>query len=190
MRKILLIALSLTAFITTTKAQDVGIKTNIAHWATASPNLGVEIGLGRQTTMDISAGFNPFSFSSGKQWKHWLVQPEFRWWTCERFNGHFLGAHLIGGGFNIGRLSSFPFSMWDGLENNRYKGHALGGGIAYGYAWMLGKHWNLEAEVGVGYAHAWFDQYSYADEGKEVLSNGNKNYWGITKLAISFVYLF
>ena len=55
---------------------------------------------------------------------------------------------------------------------------------------MLGKHWNLEAEVGVGYAHAWFDQYSYADEGKEVLSNGNKNYWGITKLAISFVYLF
>ena len=96
MRKILLIALSLTAFITTTKAQDVGIKTNIAHWATASPNLGVEIGLGRQTTMDISAGFNPFSFSGGKQWKHWLVQPEFRWWTCERFNGHFLGAHLIG----------------------------------------------------------------------------------------------
>ena len=66
----------------------------------------------------------------------------------------------------------------------------MGGGIAYGYAWMLGKHWNLEAEVGVGYAHAWFDQYSYVDEGREVLSNGNKNYWGITKLAISFVYLF
>ena len=104
----------------------------------------------------------------------------------QRFDARFLAL----GGFNIGKLSSFPFSIWDGLENNRYKGHALGGGIAYGYAWMLGKHWNLEAEVGVGYAHAWFDQYSYADEGKEVLSNGNKNYWGITKLAISFVYLF
>jgi hypothetical protein len=55
---------------------------------------------------------------------------------------------------------------------------------------MLGKHWNLEAEVGVGYVHAWYDQYKCADCGEKVLSDGNKNYWGITKLAISFVYLF
>jgi hypothetical protein len=189
MRKILLIALSLTAFITTTKAQDVGIKTNIAHWATASPNLGVEIGLGRQTTMDISAGFNPFSFSGGKQWKHWLVQPEFRWWTCERFNGHFLGAHLIGGGFNIGKLSSFPFSMWDGLENNRYKGHALGGGIAYGYAWMLGKHWNLEAEIGVGYAYSRYEKFQCIECGERLYDDDN-HYFGLTKAAINLVYLF
>ncbi|MBQ5875775.1 MAG: DUF3575 domain-containing protein, partial [Alistipes sp.] len=161
----------------------------LLHWATASPNLGVEIGLGRQTTLDISAGFNPFTFSHDRKWKHWLVQPEFRWWTCERFGGHFLAAHMIGGGFDVGNLSFFPFSIWEGLEDNRYKGHTLGGGIAYGYAWMLGKHWNLEAEVGVGYVHAWYDQYNLKSNEK-VLSDANKNYWGITKLAISFVYLF
>ena len=190
MRKLLIIVLSLTAFIGKSNAQDVGIKTNLLYWASASPNLGLEIGLGKQTTLDISAGFNPFEFSKDKQWKHWLVQPEFRWWTCERFNGHFLGVHLIGGGFNVGNVSFFPFSTWENLDDNRFKGHALGGGIAYGYAWMLGKHWNLEAEIGVGYAHAWCDQYSDAEEGRKTLDNGNKNYWGITKLAISFVYLF
>ncbi len=190
MRKFLLITLALAAFTVKSNAQAVGIKTNLVHWATVSPNLGIEIGLGGQTTLDISAGFNPFTFSDNRKWEHWLVQPEFRWWTCERFNGHFLGVHMIGGGFNVGNVSFFPFSIWEGLKDYRYKGHTLGGGLAYGYAWMLGKHWNLEAEVGVGYVHAWYDQYKCADCGEKVLSDGNKNYWGITKLAISFVYLF
>lgn len=190
MRKLLLIVLSMTAIFGKVNAQEVGIKTNLLYWASASPNLGVEIGLGKQTTLDISAGFNPFNFSHERKWKHWLVQPEFRWWTCERFNGHFLGLHLVGGGFNVGNVSFFPFSMWDGLDHYRYKGHALGAGIAYGYAWMLGKHWNLEAEIGLGYAHAWYDQYACEKCSDKILSDGNKNYWGLTKLAISFVYLF
>ena len=181
--------LATATFIGKSDAQVIGIKTNLLYWASASPNLGVEIGLGKQTTFDISAGFNPFTFSHDRKWKHWLVQPEFRWWTCERFGGHFLAAHMIGGGFDAGNLSFFPFSIWEGLKDYRYKGHTLGGGIAYGYAWMLGKHWNLEAEVGAGYVHAWYDQYKLTNNEK-VLSNANKNYWGITKLAISFVYLF
>ena len=190
MKKLLFFVLSLSALIGKTSAQEIGIKTNLLYWASASPNLGVEIGLGKQTTLDISAGFNPFSFSGDKQWKHWLIQPEFRWWTCERFNGHFLAGHLLGGGFNIGNVSFFPFSMWDSLKDYRLKGHAFGGGIGYGYAWMLGKHWNLEAEVGVGYAHAWYDKYEPQEGGAKLASDLNKNYWGITKLSISFVYLF
>ena len=159
MKKILLLALTLSAFIGKIDAQSIGLKSNLLYSASASPNLGIEIGLSPQTTLDISAGFNPFTFSHDRKWKHWLVQPEFRWWTCERFGGHFLAAHMIGGGFDAGNLSFFPFSIWEGLKDNRYKGHTLGGGIAYGYAWMLGKHWNLEAEVGAGYVHAWYDQY-------------------------------
>ncbi|MBQ4540780.1 MAG: DUF3575 domain-containing protein, partial [Alistipes sp.] len=63
MRKFLLLMLATAAFFTKSDAQVVGIKTNFAHWATASPNLGVEIGLGKQFTLDVSAGFNPFTFS-------------------------------------------------------------------------------------------------------------------------------
>lgn len=189
MKKILLLALTLSAFIGKIDAQSIGLKSNLLYSASLSPNLGIEIGLGAQTTLDVSAGFNPFTFSDGRKWKHWLVQPEFRYWTCERFNGHFLAAHMIGGGFNVGEVSFFPFSTWETLDDYRYKGHALGVGVGYGYAWMLSKRWNLEAEVGVGYAHAWYDQYQCRDC-NEKIDSGGKNYWGITKLAISFVYLF
>ena len=55
--------LILTAFSVKINAQNVGLKTNLLYWATTSPNLGLEIGVGEQTTLDISAGFNPFKFS-------------------------------------------------------------------------------------------------------------------------------
>ena len=138
MRKLLFLLLGLSAFIGKSDAQEVGLKTNLLYLASASPNLGVEIGLGQRTTLEISAGFNPFTFSHDRKWKHWLVQPEFKWWTCERFNGHFLGVHMLGGGFDVGNLAFFPFSMWDSLKDNRYKGHAIGAGISYGYDWVLG----------------------------------------------------
>lgn len=189
MKKILLLTLTLSAFIVKIDAQSIGLKSNLLYSASLSPNLGIEIGLSPQTTIDISAGFNPFTFSDGRKWKHWLVQPEFRWWTCERFNGHFLAAHLIGGGFNVGNVDFFPFSMWDSLENYRYKGHALGAGLGYGYAWMLGKHWNLEAEVGVGYAYTRFDKFQCIECGERLYSAPH-NYFGPTKLSINLVYLF
>ena len=44
MRKFLLLLLSLTAFFGQSDAQNVGLKSNILYSATASPNLGVEIG--------------------------------------------------------------------------------------------------------------------------------------------------
>ena len=189
MRKLLFLLLGLSAFIGKSDAQEVGLKTNLLYLASASPNLGVEIGLGQRTTLEISAGFNPFTFSHDRKWKHWLVQPEFKWWTCERFNGHFLGVHMLGGGFDVGNLAFFPFSMWDSLKDNRYKGHAIGAGISYGYDWVLGRHWNLEAEIGMGYAHAWFDRYHYPEHSTKV-ATGTKEYWGLTKLAVSFGYLF
>ena len=60
--------LALTAFSAKSNAQNVGLKTNLLYWATTSPNLGIEIGLGGQTTLDISAGFNPFTFSHSRKW--------------------------------------------------------------------------------------------------------------------------
>lgn len=189
MKKILLLTLTLSAFIVKIDAQSIGLKSNLLYSASLSPNLGIEIGLSPQTTIDISASFNPFTFSDGRKWKHWLVQPEFRWWTCERFNGHFLAAHLIGGGFNVDNVDFFPFSMWDSLKEYRYKGHALGAGLGYGYAWMLGKHWNLEAEIAFGAAYTNFDKY-YCPKCGEKIGTDNHIYVGPTKAAINLVYLF
>lgn len=72
--------------------QKIGIKNNLLYDATLTPNLGVEMSVGKKSTLDLSAGLNPFTFNDGKKFKHWLVQPEYRRWFCEKFNGTFWGG--------------------------------------------------------------------------------------------------
>ena len=80
------------------------IKTNALYWATTTPNLGIEIGLSDKFTLDLSGNYNPWTFSDSRKLKHWLVQPELRYWTCERFNGHFFGLHAHYAEYNVGGI--------------------------------------------------------------------------------------
>lgn len=170
-------------------AQDFAIKTNFLYWGTLTPNLQLEFGLGKRTTLEVGGNYNPFDFDDGnKKWKHWLVQPELRLWNCEKFNRGFWGIHLIGGEFNAAGVK-MPFDLWPRLENNRFEGWMLGGGISYGYQWYLGPHWNLEATVGVGYMYLDMNRYKCGECG-EKLGSETMNYVGPTKLGLSLVYLF
>ena len=94
--------------------------------------------------------------------------------------GLFLGQQLTYGGYDLG--------SW----TRRYKGHAYGLGVSYGYAWMLSKRWNVALEAGVGLYHTrdtrrdptvsdWEDEYIY-----------HYRRWTLapTKLEVSFSYLF
>lgn len=167
--------------------QEVGIKTNFSYWVTATPNLGMEFTLDKRSTLDISGGFNVLEFSKNKQFKHWLVQPEFRWWLCEVFNGHFIGAHAHGAQFNVGGWD-IPIGRLDAFKDRRYEGSLYGGGLSYGYQWVLTDHWNFEFSIGAGYARIHYNEYPCKDCGTK-LDEGNYNYWGITKLGISIIYL-
>ena len=87
-------------------AQNWAVKTNLLYDATTTVNLGAEVGLSPQWTFDLSANFNGWTFGdNNKKWKHWLIQPELRYWLCERFNGHFVGTHLLGGVYNFSNLN-------------------------------------------------------------------------------------
>ena len=146
-------------------AQKIAIKTNAAYWATTTLNLGTEIALKPKMTLDLTGTYNPFTFSNNKKIMHWAIQPELRYWTCQRFAGHFFGLHAHYGRYN------------GGLEKYRYKGWFVGGGISYGYQWIVGKRWNIETELGVGYAYLDYDKYHRKDCGKFV-DSGHKNYVG------------
>ena len=115
-------------------AQDMALKTNVLYDATTTINLGYEVALNQKTTLDIWVNYNPWTL--GSKWvglyeneligiagvsnpgpsasrrdaklKHLAIQPEVRWWLCEKFNGHFFGVHLHGGLFNVGALK-LPF---------------------------------------------------------------------------------
>lgn len=189
---LLLGILSAAISVSTASAQKWAVKTNLAYDATTTMNLGVEIGVAPKWTLDISGNWNPWTFSDNKKWKHWLIQPEMRYWTCKRFGGHFIAGHLWGGVYNVGNIHGLPDFLgtnFSRLEQNRYEGWFVGAGVAYGYAWMIGKHWNLEAEIGVGYAYTKYDVYRCPKCGSKLGSN-NHNYFGPTKAAVSLVYLF
>lgn len=188
MNKVLIILFFCACATISIHGQVVGIKTNVLYDATTTFNLGIETGLGKKMTLDISANYNPWEFKDHKQFKHWFVQPELRWWFCERFNGSFLGIHGMYGEYNVSNLD-LPFGLYPGLKNARYQGSFYGAGLTYGYQWILGKHWNLEAAIGAGYARVKYDKYLCGECGK-LQESGHKNYFGPTKLAISFIYLF
>ena len=172
----------------TIRAQDVAVKTNLLYWATTTPNLSLEIGLGERTTLELTGAYNPWTLNkeSNKKIKHWLVMPEFRYWFCERFNGHFVGLHP---GYTFYNLSGVQIPFYGrSTKDHRYQGWAAGIGVSYGYSWVLGKRWNLEATLGIGYAYTNFDRYECATCGK-FKGKEHKHYFGPTKAGISLIYI-
>lgn len=172
-------------------AQQFSLKTNLLYDATASVNLGAELRVAPHWSIDISGDYNSWKVASYK-WKHWDVMPEARYWFCEATAGHFLALHAIGGKYNIGHLGFardlFGIGFSD-LRDHRYQGWAVGGGLGYGYSWILGRHWNMEAEIAVGYIHADYDVFECKGCGKKV-DSGRKNFVAPTKAALNIVYVF
>lgn len=174
-------------------SQDVAIKTNVLDDLILDVNIGTEIGVTPQWTVDIPFSFNGWILSHDRRWKHLGIQPGVRYWFCDRFSGHFVGAHMHGGIFNIGGFDgklNFLGTDFRKLKDSRFQGWFLGCGISYGYAWVLGTHWNLEAEIGVGYSYSRYDQYRCAGCGKKIGTRKPHNYVGPTKAALNVEYLF
>lgn len=191
-RFILLLAIVIAGMSQTAWAQDVAVKTNLFADAFLSPSLGIEIGLAPKWSLDVSGQFNAWTLSHDRRWKHWLVQPEARYWLCTALGGHFLGFHALTGQYNVGHIDTdfkFPGTDFSHFKGHRYQGWFGGLGVAYGYSWLLGKHWNLEAELGFGWAYTRFDRFECAGCGRRS-GKGHHNYVGPTKAAVNLVYVF
>ncbi len=185
MKQFLVSLLLLISF--SASAQKIAVKTNLLYDVTTTFNLGAEVKLAPKWTLDLSGNYNPFSFSDNKKIKHWMAQPEARYWFCEAFNGHFLGFHLLGGQYNVGNVK-FPLGIYPSTKGDRYEGYYYGAGFAYGYQWILGNRWSIEASLGLGYVRAPYDRYDCPKCG-EWKNKGNKNYFGVTKAAVSLIYV-
>ena len=154
------------------------VKTNLLYDALLNANLGAELSIAPHWSIDLSGNYNGWKLSHGRQWKHWMVQPELRYWlNSDNLRGSFFTGHLVGGQFNTT------------LNHYRRQGWAAGAGIGYGYSLRFGKHWGLEAEIAVGYARYSYDKFPCAECGRKIATN-TKNYVGPTKAAINLVYYF
>ncbi|MCM1220742.1 MAG: DUF3575 domain-containing protein [Lachnospiraceae bacterium] len=178
-RKLLLLSILtlLTGACHYTYAQDVAVKTNGLYWLATTPNAGIEIATSNKFTIELAGAYNPWTFKDDKKMRFWLAQPEMKYWFCEKFEGHFVGMHLHGGQF------------FGGFNKKRYDGYMAGFGFSYGYDWILSPHWNLEAEIGLGYAYLWYDE-SPRIPCTKCKARKHKNYVGPTKATLSVEYIF
>lgn len=173
----LLVMLFIISLCVEAPAQDIAIKTNGLYWLTTTPNVGIELALSRKMTLDLSGAYNPWTFKDDKKMRLWLVQPELKYWFCEKFEGHFVGLHLHGAQY------------FGGFKDKRYDGYLAGGGFTYGYDWILSPRWNLEAAIGLGYARLWYKE-SDRIPCLKCYEKKHKNYFGPTKVALSLIYNF
>ncbi|WP_280766910.1 DUF3575 domain-containing protein [Parabacteroides sp. PFB2-10] len=158
-------------------AQTIGVKTNAVGWGARTINAGAEWGFAEKWTADLSAFYNPFSYSRGRTTHLLGVQPEVRYWPCGAWHGHFVGLH--------GQYASYDW----GLKKYRYKGNLYGGGLSYGYAWVIADRWNLEATIGFG-ATRLAHEYRYERRDTNVyLSPNPRTAWGLTRIGINFIYI-
>ena len=209
------------------------LRTNLIYWGYGgafTPNLGVEIGLTNKLTLSIIGAWNKWGWSGSesgdkdtpgyknslKMLNHFVIEPEVRYWLCERFNGHSFGAHLIMSGlpkfgknvteasiingFDVAGRDVPPFLKANGKpllfeKEKRYTGAAIGAGASYNYHWMLAKKFGVEFSVGIGFLYMMYVKSDCDKCGEpDQTSLGDpkiysKTYFGPTKLGINLIYL-
>ena len=71
MKRILFLVLLLVAT-TGVYGQKFAVKSNLLYDATATINLGVEVGLAKKWSLDLSGNYNGWKFGDEARMKHWL----------------------------------------------------------------------------------------------------------------------
>lgn len=173
-------------------AQRWAVKSNLLSDALSNINLALETGLSPHWSVQLAGDYNPWTHSHQRLWKHWLVQPELRHWLSEQFKGQFFGIHAIAGQYNFGHIKNgikFLGSDFSKLSDQRYQGWGAGLGVAYGYAWVLSRHLNIEAEIGLGWIHIRYDVFKCEGCGRQIQTDRQHNYFGPTKAAVTLEYV-
>ncbi len=163
-------------------AQGIAVKSNVLYDATATFNLGMEVALSKQVSLELSGNHNPWNFSQYRKIKHWMIQPEIRYWSRALFSGHFFGFHGLISQFNVGNIAFL------GLEGVRYQGFLYGCGVSYGYLWRVTSWLGLEFSLGAGYAYIDYETIAARPCGPS-LGRGSKHYVGPTKAGLTLVFL-
>ena len=106
--------------ITKIAAQDVAIKTNGLYWlAGGTVNGGVEVATSNRVTLQLSGSYNPWTYKNDKKMRFWLVEPEVKYWVCEKFEVISsactdTGAQFFGG-FRDKRYDGYMGRRWHHL---------------------------------------------------------------------------
>lgn len=164
--------------------QTFAIKTNLVYSAALTPNLGVEIPIKKNFSIEATTTYNAWDMKDNVKWKNLVVMGEVRYWPKRSFEGQYFGANLHWAKYNIGGIKMPYFA--DAIYY-RYDGWMTGVGLSYGYMFKMSKQWSFEANIGIGLSYTSYDKYLHPVCGA---------YWGSykniiflpTKIGLNLVY--
>lgn len=134
----ILLTILMTGSVLGLKGQSLAVKTNLTGWAMLMPNIGAEVVVNERSSWDVSIYQ---SMSNG-----WLcdinataMQVGYKYW----FGRHPLDQFFLG----VTAATAHYKAMVNDLDR---RGVAIPAGLNVGYAWPMGRRWNLELSYGVG----------------------------------------
>ncbi|MBQ8152246.1 MAG: DUF3575 domain-containing protein [Prevotella sp.] len=168
-------------------AQQVTISNNLLYDAWLTPNLRVGLRLAPHWSMGVTGGYRPWPTDDhkSKKWKHLLVSPDVRYWTDSVNVHHFFGVNLIYSHYNVADVK-FPFGLYKSVRDERRQGDLGALGVYYGYSWPLGRHWNIEALIGVAVGYTKYDRYECGECGTKI--GDDKKWFAMPQAGLNIVF--
>lgn len=164
------------------RAQQLAIKTNALSFAAGTPTIGLEGVVGEKLSLGVSfmGHYKPYGFRS----KFLACSPELRYWFAGRaLTREFIGVTVSAAAYN------------STIKNYVYDGYSLVVGLTGGYAFNIGKRWNLELSAGLGVAGYMHKRYGVNDHYEAYRGGeaGKMNSWGYklipVGLGVTFTYI-
>lgn len=193
-KSLFLIALGLALLAGTGMAHgQAALKINLPFGIAGTPNLGVEVTLSQQVTINADFLWMPYMFKKKEEVfralqtsadLRWYVNPKY-YYTNGMFDGFYVGPYAMWGQFNIG-LATHD----DSEDDRRWRGWAVSAGASLGYKFYLSRRLRLDLNMGVGYAHLQYHTYRLGGEyANSPLSKKDTKWWiGPTKFGVHLVY--
>lgn len=164
---------------------DIKLKINAAYAQMSIANMGIEFKINKKFSLDFPVLYSPYNLSSKKKIRILAFQPEFRYWLNQQYDKHFIGIHTHIAWFNTAGILDGDKRYQDSGDKPLW-----GAGISYGYVLQMTDWLDVEFTLGLGYARIYYDTYYNVKNGQRFEYNQTKNYFGITRLGVSFSYKF
>ena len=169
----------------TSRAQNLSLSTNFVDWGFfGTANLSFEAALSQHFSLETGAKYNPWTIKKNStrpiknQQMTGYVAAKYWFW------------YVYSGWWMSGKAKFSDYTQTGLLKSTMDEGKSLGAGLAFGYSYMLGKHFNIDLGLGL-WGGRTFDYVSYhCAECMKVEKSGAKWFIGPDNIEVALKYVF
>lgn len=165
------------------RGQELSVSTNLVGYANLGTlNMEAACGVARHWTVTAGLRYNPFTFGEGEEELANMqrsVSAGARWWPW----------HIYSGWWMAGKLRYQEYNFGGQRYSGASQGDRYGGSISGGFAYMIGKHFNVDLGVGLWAGYDRYVNYKCLHCGR-ITGQGGKYFVMPDDFSLSFSYIF